>query len=155
MQIKLPSYLHYGHRFCAAYITHLNARNNGKTNTFNWYAFFFNLFWLIYHKMYKESAIFIFLLLNIAQLSYNRIIDLPVLFVLFTSLYIFLGFFSFSLYEKNCDLKFWKNRNKNENEIYKSIKPYSFLISFLIFIVFVPTVVIVESILIKQILLFF
>ena len=148
MQIKPPSYLHYGHRFCPSYINYLKARNHGKTNIFNWYGFFFNLFWLIYNRMYKEAAIFIFILLNIAHISVNGIISLPVLFFLFSSLYFLLGFFSFSLYEKHCDLKFWENRNKID--IYNSIKPYSFLTSCLIFIIFVPSVFIIESMMINK-----
>lgn len=153
MQIKPPSYLHYGHRFCSGYINHLKAINMGKNNTFNWYAFFFNLFWLVYHKMYKETAIFIFFLLNIAHFSSTGFISLTTLFVLFSSLYFFLGLFSFSLYEKHCDLKFWKNRDKPD--IYKSIKPYSFWVSSLIFITYVPLVFIFEAFIINKIIKIF
>ena len=149
MQIKTPSYLHYGHRFCSGYIDYLKARNNGRTNIFNWYCFFFNLFWLVYHRMYKEAAIFIFILLNIIHLSFHGFIEPPVFFASFTLLYISIGFFSFSIYEKHCDLKFWKNKDKED--IYKFIKPYSFVISFVIFVIFTSSVVIAEAMLINKI----
>lgn len=134
MQLNPPSYLHYGHHFCSGYNKYLTRRQHGNTISYNWQAFFFNMLWLCYHRMYKEMALFMFIIMVFLVCFSTHVLNVYSFMIGITGLYVTFSMYAHRLYEKHCELKFWRYRH--QENIYKYIKPHNIFLVFIIFVVY-------------------
>lgn len=129
MQIPFIHYLHHTSKFCAGYDKYLSKRKLGKNIVFNWYFFFFNFFWLSYHRMYKEFSIALYLYVLVLMYTAKGFLT-PQSAGTFIFIGYFMGcFYSYYFYERAFNEKI----QLNKEDPYKKIRPYNFFISLIIF----------------------